>query len=465
MQDDNLLERITQAYTESLVDFTDKQSCVCWKKRRGDMDNGMSPLFTFIMCVYNDTSLFSQAVSSLLRQDFQNWELLILDNSDANPDAWLCIENATSADDRIYGVRSQQNVGWAKGMALLLEKAKGEYVTFLSADDCVLPGTLTQVAHLAQEGIPDIIWVGNAWVLKESGKDIELLETQIPEEFSYQGGTHAEMIVRVMENTYYNAMFHYSRRQFLFDNGIDFFSPYYGDCAGMTKALCAAESMRVCAEPVYLLTTNTSQTAGYYIWDSGRTVFGRQWELLRQVFAEEGYRNSKKVYYVAARIYDNLVGNIGLLCSGRCRDKYMNPLEKTTEEIIGHLEETLEDANVKELLSMADAGKFTMFLGELGKLSTRPDVNLASFSGCWSYPLLCLAVLGDTLSSRERLDYVVRLLLAEKNTNCIGYPLFEPLLNECTDEVLGAYMPKLEAVLDKYEAYILDLQGTFLGML
>ena len=251
----------------------------------------------------------------------------------------------------------------------------------------------------------------------------------------------------------------------MLDNGIDFFSPYYGDCASMTKALCVAESMCACAEPVYLLTTNTSQTAGHYIWDSGRTVFGRQWELLRQVFAEEDYGNSQKVYYVAARIYDNLVGNIGLLCAGRCRDVYMNPLEKKAEEIIGHLEETLEDANVKELLSMADAGKFAMLLGELGKLSAKPDVNLLSFEGNWSYPLLCLAVQGDVLSARERLDYVVTLLLADKNTNCIGYPLFEPLLNECTDEVLGAYMPKLEAVLDKYEKYVLDLKGSILGRL
>lgn len=465
MQDDNLSKRITQAYTESLVDFTDKQSCFNWKEERGGMDNGMSPLFTFIMCVYNDMSLFSQAVSSLLRQDFKNWELLILDNSDTNPDAWLCIENAMLADERIHGVRSQKNVGWAKGMALLLDEAKGEYVTFLSADDCVLPGALMQVAHLAQGGSPDIIWVGNAWVLREPGKGTRILEIQIPEEFSYQGGSRAEAIIRVMEHTYYNSMFHYSRRQFLQDNGIDFFSPYYGDCVGMTKALCAAESMCACAEPVYLLTTNTSQTAGHYIWDSGRMVFGRQWDLLRQVFSEEDYRNSQKVYYAAARIYDNLVGNIGLLCVGRCRDVYMNPLEKTTEEIISHLEETLEDANVKELLSMADAGKFAMLLGELGRLSAQPDVNLLSFDGNWSYPLLCLAVHGDVLTAQERLDYVVRLLLAEKNTNCIGYPLFEPLLNECTDEVLGAYMPKLEAVLDKYEKYVLELKGSFLGRL
>lgn len=465
MQDEVLLERIRQAYSEPLVDFADKQSCEDWSTKRAGVDKSHTPLFTFIMCVYNDMSLFSHAVSSLLQQDFQDWELLIMDNSDSNSDAWSCVENAVSADGRIHGVRSEQNVGWAKGMALLLEEAKGEYVTFLSADDCVLPEALTQVARAAQDGKPDIVWVGNAWVFRKQAGDTELLESQIPECQPYQGGARAKFIVSLLENTYYNAMFHYTRRQFLQENGIDFFSPYYGDCASMTKALCVAERMNLCAEPVYLLTTNTSQTAGYYIWDSGRNVFGKQWELLRQVFEKEDYCDSQKVSYVAARIYDNLVGNIGLLCAGRCRNVYMNPLEKNVEEIVRHLEELLGDRNVKELLSMADATKFAMFLKELGNISGLPDMDLLAHSDSWVYPLLCLAVLGDTLSAEKRLEYVIKLLLDENNTDCIGYPLFEPLLNACTDEVLGANMPKLEAILDKYEKHLLQLQGTFLGKL
>ena len=54
---------------------------------------------------------------------------------------------------------------------------------------------------------------------------------------------------------------HYVKIDFLKENGIDFYYPFYGDCQGMTEAIVRAEKIVVMSQPEYVLTLNTSQSS------------------------------------------------------------------------------------------------------------------------------------------------------------------------------------------------------------
>ncbi|MBQ7506142.1 MAG: hypothetical protein IJT05_02345, partial [Lachnospiraceae bacterium] len=154
-----------------------------------------------------------------------------------------------------------------------------------------------------------------------------------------------------LSQTYYNSMFHYCRLSFLKTHGIDFYEPFYGDCGGMTEALCRAEKILSYDKVVYLLTMNTSQTHGKYTWNFYRIISG-QWKAFKEVFERENYRGEQNIRYVAEKIFDNLVGHIDILMNnGTCRDKCMNPISVTYEQRMLQVKEMLQDPYIADLFN------------------------------------------------------------------------------------------------------------------
>lgn len=121
---------------------------------------------------------------------------------------------------------------------------------------------------------------------------------------------------------------------FLKKQEIDFFDPFYADTSGMTRALIKADHMVVLNEAVYCLTMDTSQTAGYYIWDSYRFMYANQWSMIREVFLrEENYACigfdifSEKLNVCNDAIFQKHAADIQKVVTKF--DQYMNSLDGT----------------------------------------------------------------------------------------------------------------------------------------
>ena len=310
----------------------------------------MKPYLSFLMTTYNDMRIFPVTVASLQSQAFRDWELLILDNSDGEG-PWEQIMKTAAADPRIHAFRSAENVGWAKGTSELLKHANGEYVTFLAADDFLNADSLVDLSRALSETGPDVAFVGNAYVELAEDMSIRILGGVSPEYHIYDNTHRSECIADILSHTYYNSMFHYCRLSFLKTHGIDFYEPFYGDCGGMTEALCRAEKILSYDKAVYLLTMNTSQTHGKYTWNFYRIISG-QWKAFKEVFERENYRGEQNIRYVAEKIFDNLVGHIDILMNnGTCRDKCMNPISVTYEQRMLQVKEMLQDPYIADLFN------------------------------------------------------------------------------------------------------------------
>lgn len=440
-------EEATALYFDNLYDFSNEDDMKRLQEKNQNLVIEGKPMFSFMMCVYNDMSLFNSAVNSLLKQNYTNWELVILDNSDKNPLAWDIIQNAVKADPRITAYKSEQNVGWAKGASVLLQYVKGEYTTFLAADDCINLGALEWLYKTVQEENPDVIWVGVAGVNQLTDHKMINNSGNIPKYNVYQGKNRSKAIVEIINTVYYNSFFHYVKVDFLKKYGIDFFEPYYGDCVGMTKAMVASDKMVVLDKLIYCLTMNTSQSRGRYGWGSYEYIFCNQWRCIREIFVQEHFNEIEDVEYVARRILRNFIGQITCLCQGLCNDKYMYPIEKRMTEIIKELEQCLESDEVAEMLQIAGALSFEKLLDSVSKL---PIENLILYQDSWLYPLIMLSVYREQLSAGEILKLLLQWLLDERNPRCIGFDYCVSFLDTLDDSELIPFYEDINKLGEKW---------------
>ena len=91
------------------------------------------PKVSVIMPVYNVEKFVAEAVSSVLAQSFDDFELLIID--DVSPDGSIAICQSFN-DPRIHIIRHTFNRGLAGARNTGIQHAKGEYLAFLDSDDC-----------------------------------------------------------------------------------------------------------------------------------------------------------------------------------------------------------------------------------------------------------------------------------------------------------------------------------------
>lgn len=96
------------------------------------MDN--KPLVSVGMPVYNGERFLSQALDSLLAQDYENFELIISDNTSEDATQPICLAYA-SRDRRIRYYRNDIHVGAVKNFNRVFELSKGKYFMWAAHDD------------------------------------------------------------------------------------------------------------------------------------------------------------------------------------------------------------------------------------------------------------------------------------------------------------------------------------------
>ena len=135
------------------------------------------PLVSVLMTVHNGQRYLAESVASVLRQDMDDFELVVVDDgsTDGTPDI---LENLSARDSRLR-VRGQSNRGIPKSANEGLSMCRGQYVARLDSDDLAKPDRLRrQVEFLERE---DVVCVGSWFdLIDERGRFLTVLKP--PEE-------------------------------------------------------------------------------------------------------------------------------------------------------------------------------------------------------------------------------------------------------------------------------------------
>src|SRR5436305_12621525 len=108
----------------------------------------LNPTVSVLVPLYNKAAFVEATVRSVVAQDYQNFELLIVD--DGSTDDGLARLQAVFYDSRIRIIRqAHAGVGAARNHALC--QARSNILAFLDADDEWSPTHLSDLLYLAQE--------------------------------------------------------------------------------------------------------------------------------------------------------------------------------------------------------------------------------------------------------------------------------------------------------------------------
>lgn len=122
-----------------------------------------TPLVSVLMATRNRASFLEESIESVLAQDYEHWELLIVDDDSTDKTPAL-LQDYARKDTRIRIVRNESNIGLTTSLNKALMIARGAYIARLDDKDLADPRRLRlQIEFL--ESHPAVALVGS-WVLK-----------------------------------------------------------------------------------------------------------------------------------------------------------------------------------------------------------------------------------------------------------------------------------------------------------
>ena len=101
-------------------------------------------MISVIIPIYNAEPYLGRCINSVLRSNYEDFELILVDDGSTDGCLRICEEYA-GTDPRIT-VLSQENKGVSTARNRGLEVCRGEWVIFVDADDCISPDHLPLVA-------------------------------------------------------------------------------------------------------------------------------------------------------------------------------------------------------------------------------------------------------------------------------------------------------------------------------
>ena len=118
----------------------------------------MESLVTIIVPVYQAEKYVAYCIESILAQDYNHWELILINDGSTDCSGDLCDAYAM-IDPRIH-VYHQTNQGVSVARNKGLQKAKGDYLLFVDADDCLEKIALETLVKIAQNNELPILQFG-----------------------------------------------------------------------------------------------------------------------------------------------------------------------------------------------------------------------------------------------------------------------------------------------------------------
>lgn len=130
----------------------------------------ISPKFSFIIPVYNREISLKRCLSSILNQQYNNIEVVLIDDASTDNSVEI-IKNYKEKDSRIILIQNSQNEGPLASRIRGMKEAKGEYILFVDSDDYVSDAMCNVLSENIDKYKVDIIEF--RYITQPSGRIVE----------------------------------------------------------------------------------------------------------------------------------------------------------------------------------------------------------------------------------------------------------------------------------------------------
>lgn len=92
-------------------------------------------IVSVIMPAYNADDFISEAIESIIKQSYKNWNLVILNDGSTDNTKTIAEKYIKKYPDKISLIDKEKNEGTVSGLNKLIKSVNGKYICWLSADD------------------------------------------------------------------------------------------------------------------------------------------------------------------------------------------------------------------------------------------------------------------------------------------------------------------------------------------
>lgn len=238
----------------------------------------MNPKISVVIPVYKVENYLERCVNSVLNQDYKDLEVILVDDGSPDRCPQICDEFA-SQDSRVIVIH-KKNGGLSSARNAGIERAQGEYVTFLDSDDQWSNGLLSPVmSQVTESKVSLLVFAGNS--LYDDGTIYKRVDRLRDEgKFHVFGISDYYQILISDGNFHESACTKILKRDFLLSNHLYFKQGIIGeDTEWMFRVLRKTGIVAYSPIPLFLCTegrmgsiTNTASKKS--VWDAISTIKG-----------------------------------------------------------------------------------------------------------------------------------------------------------------------------------------------
>ncbi len=153
------------------------------------------PVLSIIVPVWNAEKTLSRVVEKILRQDFKDFELILIDDGSTDGSGDI-ITRFAKADKRVKPI-TQANTGPAGARNAGLSHIQGQYVMFIDADDDFEPELFTVMTHEIKTKKSDLVVCSYTRDETKNGETIREVQALAPHQIN---GEKHDMIAKILKS-------------------------------------------------------------------------------------------------------------------------------------------------------------------------------------------------------------------------------------------------------------------------
>ena len=144
--------------------------------------NNIIPAISVLIPVYNVEEYLEECVESVLKQSFQDFEIILVDDCSSDNSLNIC-KKLENSDSRIKVICHKNNRGVSAARNTCLRAAIGKYIAYVDSDDIIKTEYLMEMYQLAEKYDADVVATGGTeYKLNENGEWVEGVKIELAEE-------------------------------------------------------------------------------------------------------------------------------------------------------------------------------------------------------------------------------------------------------------------------------------------
>jgi len=111
-----------------------------------------TPLVSVAMCTYNGQEFLSAQLGTIISQDYENLEIIIVDDCSADV-TWDVLQRFAEMDRRVKLYRNKRNIGYIRNFERAIKLCKGELIALADQDDIWEPTKISEMVEAIGDNI------------------------------------------------------------------------------------------------------------------------------------------------------------------------------------------------------------------------------------------------------------------------------------------------------------------------